>query len=114
MTGLVLYGAFLIHLCWTLYRGCRLAPVGTEARALCELSLVNLLPWVVLAPYMGNTPSFALLYWLLGVLAARPYLAQEKPARAAATPTPEIPAFARPAFAERSSVGAHRLRPSRV
>lgn len=114
LTGLILYGGFLIHLCWMLYRGCRLAPVGTEARALCEFSLVNLLPWVLLAPYMGITPGFTLIYWQLGVLAARPYLAQEKPARATVKAAPEIPAFARPAFAERDSVAAHRLRPGRA
>ena len=109
MAGLVLYGAFLIELCLKLYRGCRLAPLGSEARALCEFSLVSLLPWVLLAYFMGYTPSFVLIYWQLGLLAARPYLGQEKIAGPPIKAAPEIPAFARPAFAERGAMTVHRL-----
>jgi len=111
IVGLILYGGFLIHLCWLLYRGCRLAPIGTEARALCEFSLVSLLPYVLLAPFMGYIPGFDLIYWQLGVLAARSYLGRTEAGVAPVKQAePEIPAFARPAFAQQTRGAQARLR----
>jgi len=109
LAGLILYGAFLIHLSWTLFRGSRLAPPGSDARAMCEFSLVNLLPTIIFCPYYGYAPHQDLFYFSLGIVAARPYLAKSilKPAQAAAA---SVPAFARPAFAEQGALRARRFR----
>ena len=115
VAGLVLYSLFLGQMTFLLFKGCRLAPVGTEARALCEFSLVNILSAIVLAPFMGIAPGMEMIYWTLGILAARPYLAQLKAVKPAAEePAPEIPAFARPAFAEQAASAPGRPRQGRV
>lgn len=115
MTGLVLYACFLINLTSTLLRGYRLSPPGSDARALCEFSLVNILTALIFCCYMGYIPSLNLIYWVLGVLAARPYLAGKlAPAAIEVVPVPEIPAFARPAFAQQTALPPHRNRPART
>jgi hypothetical protein len=96
VAGLVVYGCFLGSVIVSLIKVCRLAPVGSDARALCEFSLVNLIPSIFLAFYAGTIPGPLLFFWTVGILAARPYLAERKPAKA---PAPERPAFARPAYA---------------
>lgn len=111
--GLILYSGFLLNLAWTLFKACRVCPPGTDARALCEFSLVNLLAALVFAAVAGGALSFVLLYWTLGLLAARPYLGVKKPVPARAPA--EVPAFARPAFAERmSNTRPGALRPGRL
>jgi len=99
MTGLVLYGLFLGSVAWTLYKVCRIAPIGTYARALCEFSLINLLAQLLFCPFYGGVPGSYLFDWIVGLLAARSYLAVKKPA-AEAPEVKEVPAFARPALAQ--------------
>ena len=41
---------------------------------MCEFSFVNLILALVLAPFLGAVPGITMIYWALGVLAARPYL----------------------------------------
>ena len=105
LVGLILYGAFLISLAWTLYRGSRLAPAGSDARALCEFSFVNLVPTILFAYYYGYAPHQDVFYYALGIIAARPYLAKSILKSSNAT---AVPAFARPAFAEQIAGTAHR------
>jgi hypothetical protein len=113
MTGLVLYGLFLGGVAWTLYKVCRIAPVGTDARALCEYSLINLLAQLVFCAFDGGVPGSYLFYWIVGILAARSYLAEKKPA--AAAEVKEVPAFARPALAQRPHAPLPgRFRPGKV
>jgi len=98
-TGLLLYACFLGHVGWLLFKGCRRAPVGSDARALCEFSLINLLGAVTFAPFMGGVPALNLIFWQLGILAARPYLASPAPAKSpepAATLPNFIPKSLRP------------------
>jgi len=112
-TGLLLYSLFLGNLAWTLFKGCRIAPVGTDARALCEFSLITLMAALVFAPFLGGVPSLNLIYWQLGILAARPLLAGPKPAPS--TAVKELPAFARPALAQHAAgPQPHRFRPGRA
>ncbi|HEX4086391.1 MAG TPA: hypothetical protein VHY22_15860, partial [Chthoniobacteraceae bacterium] len=108
LTGLILYLAFMIQLAWKLYRGSRRAPPGSYARALCEFSFVSLVPQILFCPFAGSALGINLFFFSLGIVAARPYLAASsaKPFRGAA---PELPAFARPAFAEqRARFAKHR------
>ena len=86
LAGLVLYGAFLIQMAWRLWKGRRLSPEGSVERAICEFSFVNLVTYVMLAPLSGGVPGILLIYWALGVLAARPYLGVPEPAKPAPAP----------------------------
>jgi hypothetical protein len=114
LTGLILYGAFLCNLAWSLFKASRISPPGSGARALCEFSLVNLLPAIVLCPFMGGVPSLALAYWTLGLLAARPYIVAAQKAQPAPAPA-EQPSFAKPAYAGRTPFAQPpRLRPGRI
>jgi hypothetical protein len=114
MTGLILYICFLSHLAWTLFKGARVCPLGSDARALCEFSLVMLLGSLILCPFAGSVPNLNLMFWQLGILAARPYLVGKlAPAAIEVVPAPEIPAFARPAFAQQTALAPHRNRPPR-
>jgi hypothetical protein len=89
--GLVLYGSFMVQLGLRTWKGRRLSPERSVERAMCEFSFVNLSIFVVLAPVIGGVPGINLVYWALGVLAARPYLG--KPEKAA--PPAPAPAFDR-------------------
>lgn len=73
-TGLVLYALFMLNLAWMLWRAMRASPLGSSARALCEFSLINLGLQIFFAPVVGSTPSLNIIYWGLGLLAARPYI----------------------------------------
>jgi hypothetical protein len=97
LAGLLLYACFSLHLAWMLYKACRICPKRSYARALCEFSLISLLAAVVSCPFQGGVPGLNIIYWQLGLLAARPFIAEKllavRPERA------ELPAFARPALA---------------
>ena len=118
LVGLILYGCFMFHLLWMLYRGIRVTPQRTMARALCEFSIVNLATSILFCPLEGSIPSGPILYWALGILAARPYLAGKLGSLVAAPAevvvAPERPAFARPAYAAQAAPvppPAHRFKP---
>jgi hypothetical protein len=89
LTGLILYGGFLIQLTWRSWKGRRVSPERSVERALCEFSFVFLVNDIVLAPLLGSVPGIILVFWSLGVLAARPYLGEAEPVKAA------VPAFDR-------------------
>jgi len=114
VAGLVLYGAFLLHLMQMLFKGSKLSPPGSDARAFCEFSLVNLLPAIFLSPFMGYIPSLNLIYWGIGILAARPYLGLKGTAPDVPPPAQVIPAFARPAFASQVTRAPRQLHSDRV
>jgi hypothetical protein len=82
LTGLVLYGAFMLQLAVRLWKGRRLSPAGSVERAMCEYSFVNLVTCIGIAPLQGGVPNIILIYWALGVLAARRYLVEPEPAKA--------------------------------
>jgi hypothetical protein len=115
LVGLILYGCFLLQMAIVLFKGTRVCPIGSDARALCEFSLVSLLGALVLCFWAGSVPNLNLMFWQLGVLAARPYLVGKlAPAAIEVAPVPEIPAFARPAFAQQTALPPHRNRPARA
>ena len=93
LTGLVLYMGFFIQLAARLWKGRSLAPEGSVERAICEFSFVILAAGIVMAPLNGDVPGIGLIYWSLGVLAARNYLG-----------TPETDSTKAPAF-DRSREG---------
>jgi hypothetical protein len=75
LAGLILYMLFWVVLGHTLWRGRQLSPPGTYARAICEFSLVSLCITVLFSTHGGGTPGLNILFFQLGILAARPYLA---------------------------------------
>jgi hypothetical protein len=110
LTGLVLYGLFLFNLAFRLWKAISLCPPNSAARAMCEFSLVTLSATLISTFVQGGIPNITLIYWMLGLLAARPYIARGKPAPAPAAA--ERPAFARPAFGGQPVVSRpRRLRP---
>jgi hypothetical protein len=113
LVGLLLYGGFLIHLAFRLWNAIQRSPERSAARSLCEFSLVNLIAALVLCPFEGGTPSIGLVYWGIGLLAARPFIAVPK--KAPLISLVDRPAFARPAFEGKPSrARPPRLRPHRA
>jgi hypothetical protein len=92
VTGLVLYAGFLIFLAARLWKACKLIPVGRPERAICEFSEVHLCLSLLFSPTNGGTPNFQMLLWVLGVLAARNYLAV-KPVPVPEAELPSLPSF---------------------
>ncbi len=116
LAGLLLYGAFLINLAWTLWRASHLCPDRSPERALCEFSLILLVAALGSCPFQGGIPNYEIVYWMIGLLAARPYLVAASARKAApALTAPERPAFAKPAYAEQVARSRpRRIRPARA
>jgi hypothetical protein len=72
--GVVLYYAFMIELLRRSLRVIHLCPQGTMARSLCEFSFCSILVTIIISPIGGAIPSYGLIYWMLGFIAAEPYL----------------------------------------
>jgi hypothetical protein len=102
LAGLVLYMGFLIQLGGRLWKGRRLSPDGSVERAMCEFSFVSVVNSVVLAPLLGGVPGIGVVYWALGILAARPFLGVPDPAKPVAAlsfdRSREIPSASRARF----------------
>ena len=108
--GLVLYMLFLFHLAWRLWTAMRASPFGSPARALCEFSLVYLVLYFLFIPWLGSAPRFNLIYWSLGLLAARQFL--NSPAAASPAPRPAFDLSHQvPEQSAGSRSGEHRFGP---
>jgi hypothetical protein len=75
LVGLLLYGWLGFHLIVELRRARKVVPPSSFARALCDFSLVSVITFILFAPIAGGPPGINIIYWLLGILAARPMLA---------------------------------------
>jgi hypothetical protein len=75
LVGLLLYGAFLLEMARDLWKAWARCPQGSSERAICEISFVSLAANLVLAPFLGGVPGITLIYWGLGLFAARSYIA---------------------------------------
>jgi hypothetical protein len=75
LAGLVLYVLFLVGLARTLWRGRQVSPPRSYARGICEFSLVSLFITVLFSMHGGGMLGVNVLFFQLGILAARPYLA---------------------------------------
>jgi len=93
LTGLLLYAAFLIDLAWRLWKAARVSPFGTPARAICEFSLTVLLIAFALSLLGGGPPNITLIYWQLGILAARPYIMAKAAGKKVEPEEDALPAF---------------------
>jgi hypothetical protein len=78
LIGLLLYVGLLVHMAKELWWGHKLAPPFSYERANCEFSLTYLLLTLVFFPFFGGVPNINLIFFQLGILAVRPYLAEAK------------------------------------
>jgi hypothetical protein len=78
LIGLLLYLWFLWNVGKQLFKARKLAPVGSFARAMCEVSLVYLEMFLLLSLLQGGVPGWEVFYFQLGLLAARPLLAAKE------------------------------------
>jgi hypothetical protein len=76
LVGLLLYLLLFIHIALQLWRGRQLAPPQSYERAICEFSLTYLFLTVIFFAYGGGMPGLNIIFFQLGILAARPYLAE--------------------------------------
>jgi len=74
LAGVVLYGALLIYLAFSLWRARGRCPERSPERAICEFSFVLVATAILLSPLSGGFTGITIIYWLLGILAARPYI----------------------------------------
>jgi len=72
--GVVLYYGFMIELLRRNLRVLKLCPEGTLARSLCEFAFCLLLTTLLLSPISGAIPSFGMIFWMIGFIAAEPYI----------------------------------------
>ena len=76
--GVILYYGFMIELLRRTYSVMKRCPEGSIARSLCVFSTSLLTVTIVISPIGGAIPSYNMIYWILGCLAAEPYLMKEK------------------------------------
>jgi hypothetical protein len=79
LVGLTLYLTFLLSLASRLRRARKACPHRSYARALCDFSLVSLYTFALFSPFAGGIPGINIIYWQIGLLAARPYLVKLDP-----------------------------------
>jgi len=72
--GVVLYYGFMIELLRRNLRVLKLCPEGTLARSLCEFAFCLLLTTLLLSPISGGIPSYNMIFWMIGFIAAEPYI----------------------------------------
>jgi len=93
LTGLILYAAFMVSVGVSTFKALGKCPPRSAARALCEFSLVTLVTTLLLFPLAGAVPGMNVVYWGLGLLAARPYLGAGAKAPARKPQVTPLPAF---------------------
>ena len=71
--GVILYYGFMLLLVFRLWELRRLSPNGSFSKAMCEFSLCVLCVSLVTAFHAGGVPSYGMIYWFLGLLAARDF-----------------------------------------
>jgi hypothetical protein len=76
VTGVFLYYGFMIELLRRTLRVMKKCPEGSFGQSLCVFSASLLLVTLLVSPIGGAIPSYNMLYWIVGCLAAEPYLAR--------------------------------------
>jgi len=75
--GVVLYYGFIIELLRRNLRVRKQCPEGTLAKCLCEFAVCLLLTTLLLSLISGAIPSFGMIFWMIGFIAAEPYIQKE-------------------------------------
>lgn len=69
--GILLYYGLMLSLIRRLWKLRRLSPNDSFPRAMCEFSLCMILIGLFTAFHAGGVPGYGMVYWFLGLLAAR-------------------------------------------
>ena len=77
--GVVLFYGFMIELMRRNLKVRKLCPEGSLGRSLCEFSFCLILVTLLVSPLTGAIPSYNIIFWMIGFLAAEPYLAKIAP-----------------------------------
>ena len=77
--GVLLYYGFMIEFMRRTLHVRKLCPEGSLARSLCEFSFTLILVTLLVSPLTGAIPSYNMIYWMLGFIAAEPYIFQTLP-----------------------------------
>ena len=72
--GVLLYFGFMIEMMRRYVKVLKFCPKGTLAHALCEFSFCNIFVTMVISPIAGSIPSYNMIFWIIGFIAAKPYL----------------------------------------
>ena len=72
--GVLLIYAFTITLMVRTLKIRKYCPEGSMARCLCEYSFCLMFVTLVVSPIGGAIPSYNMIFWLLGFIAAEPYI----------------------------------------
>lgn len=96
LTGLLLYGWFGCTVFRETWRARKLAQRRSFEEAMCDVSLVYMTSFTLLLPFAGGAPGSELLYWQLGLLAARPLLGKAENKELIGAPKPRPLARAGP------------------
>ena len=87
--GVILYYGFMIQIVRRNLMVRNLCPHGTLGRSLCEFSFCSLLVTLIVSPISGAIPSYGMIFWMLGFIAAEPYI--QKSVRKEAAPRDHLP-----------------------
>jgi|694.fasta_scaffold05981_15 hypothetical protein len=76
LTGVLFYYGFMIEVLRRTLRVMKKCPEGSFAQTLCVFSASLLIVTLLVSPIGGAIPSYNMIYWMVGCLAAEPYLAR--------------------------------------
>jgi hypothetical protein len=77
--GILLYFGFMIEIMRRYIKVFKFCPKGTLAYALCEFSFCNIFVTMVISPLGGAIPSYNMIFWMIGFIAAKPYMTMRFP-----------------------------------
>ncbi len=97
--GVILYYGFMIELLRRYLRVRKLCPEQSLARSLCEFAFCLILTTLLLSPISGIIPNYNMIFWMIGFIAAEPYI--QKAVKEQAAPRVHGPAAFRGQLAGR-------------
>jgi hypothetical protein len=77
--GVVLYYGLMIEILRRNLKVRKLCPEGSLSRSLCEYAFCLLLPTLLASPISGGIPAYDMIGWIIGFIAAEPYLVKAVP-----------------------------------
>jgi hypothetical protein len=77
--GVLLYYGFMIEMMRRYVKVRKICPQGSMARSLCEFSFCNIFVTMVISPLGGAIPSYNMIFWMIGFIAAKPYMTMRFP-----------------------------------
>jgi len=85
--GVILYYGFMIDLARRIHAAIPRCPRNTRARSLCDFSVSYIIVIMIVSPSSGSMPSYNMVFWMIGLVAAEPYLIKAKQRNTVPLPT---------------------------